>query len=100
MATDEVYMDIPQVEIMAKNFNSFGEILDAAAKAMSALSSTLKATAWLSLGATAAAAAYLDRIEPNVRKASAKMKELSQDVVSAIRSYRDGDNTGSRRFIS
>jgi hypothetical protein len=100
MATDEVFMDIPQVETMAKNFHAFGDVLDNVAKAMSALSSTLKATAWLSLGATAAAAAYIDRIEPNVKKAAAKMNELSQDVVSAIRSYRDGDNSGSRRFIS
>jgi Proteins of 100 residues with WXG len=99
MATDEVFMDIPQVETMAKNFNSFGDVLDAVAKAMSALSMSLKAAAWLSFGATAAAAAYIDRIEPNVKKASAKMKELSQDIVSAIRSYRDGDNSGSRRFV-
>ena len=42
MATDEVFMDIPQVETMAKNFNSFGDVLDAVSKAMSALSMSLK----------------------------------------------------------
>jgi hypothetical protein len=99
MATDEVFMDIPQVESMAKSFNAFGDVLDGVAKAMNALSISLKAAAWFSFGATAAAAAYIDRIEPNVKKAAAKMKELNSDVLSAIASYRDGDNSGSRRFV-
>ena len=99
MATDEVFMDIPQVESMAKSFTAFGDILDNVAKAMSALSMSLKAAAWFSFGATAAAAAYIDRIEPNVKKAGAKMRELNDDIVSAVASYRDGDNSGSRRFI-
>jgi hypothetical protein len=99
MANDEVFMDIPQVENMAKSFNAFGDVLDGVAKTMSALSLTLKATAWLSFGANAAAIAYLDKIEPGVKKAAAKMKELNGDIISAIRSYRDGDNSGSRRFI-
>lgn len=99
MATEEVFMDIPQVESMAKSFNAFGDVLDGVAKAMNALSISLKVAAWFSFGATAAAAAYLDKIEPNVKKAAAKMKELNGDVLSAIASYRDGDNSGSRRFI-
>jgi len=95
---EEVFMDIPIVEKMAKDFLTFGDVLDAVAKALEALSIVLKATAWISLGATAAAAAYVDRIKPNVAKASAKMKELSGDIGSAIRAYRDGDISGSRRF--
>jgi hypothetical protein len=98
MAANEVYMDIPQVQNMAKGFKGFGDVLDAVAKAMEAISASLKATAWLSLGATYAAAQYIDRIKPNVQKAANKMRELSGDLESAIRSYRDGDNSGSRRF--
>jgi len=98
MATDEVFMDIPAVQNMAKGFKGFGDVLDAVAKAMEAISLSLKATAWLSLGATYAAAQYIDRIKPNVVKAANKMRELSGDLESAIRSYRDGDNSGSRRF--
>ena len=59
---------------------------------MEAISASLKATAWLSLGATYAAAQYIDRIKPNVVKAANKMRELSEDLESAIASYRDGDN--------
>lgn len=95
---DEVFMDIPLVEKMSKDFKTFGDVLDAIAKTLEALSLLMKATAWISLGATAAAAAFIDRIRPNVKRASDKMKELSGDLTSAIRAYRDGDLSGSRRF--
>jgi len=97
--TEEVFMDIPRVEDMAKNFHTFGEILNTVASALSAISTSLKATAWLSLGATYAAAMYIDRIQPNVKKAGAKMEELSGDITSAVHAYRDGDLSGSNRFI-
>ncbi len=95
---EEVYMDIPRVEKMSKDFETFGDVLDAVGKTLEALSIVLKASAWLSLGATAAAAAFVDRIKPNVQRAAQKMHELSGDIQSAIRAYRDGDFSGSRRF--
>jgi len=95
---EEVFMEIPQVEQMSKSFKSFGDVLDGVAKAMEAISAALKASAWLSLGATYAAAMYIDRIQPNVKKAGDKMRELSGDLTSAIAAYRDGDYSGSRRF--
>lgn len=96
---EEVYMDIPRVEQMSKSFDTFGSILEGVAKALQAISMVLKATAWISFGATAAAAAYADRIQPNVKKAADKMHELSGDITSAIKAYRDGDLSGSKRFI-
>ena len=95
---EEVYMDIPRVEQMSKSFDTFGDILEGVAKALLAISISMKAAAWISFGATAAAAAYADRIRPNVDKAAQKMHELSDDIMSAIKSYRDGDNSGSKRF--
>lgn len=96
---DEVFMDIPLVEKMVKDFQTFGDVLDAVSKALEALSMMLKATAWLSLGATAAAATFVDRIKPNVKKAADKMRELSGDIRDAIKAYRDGDLSGSQRFV-
>jgi hypothetical protein len=96
---EEVYMDIPRVEQMAKNFQTFGSVLEGVSKALLAISIAMKATAWISFGATAAAAAYADRIRPNVDKAATKMHELSGDITSAIKAYRDGDMSGSKRFI-
>ncbi len=96
---DEVYMDIPAVENMAKAFKTFATVLNGVGKALLAISIAMKASAWLSFGATAAAAAYADRIRPNVEKAAAKMEELSGDITSAIKAYRDGDRSGSQRFL-
>jgi hypothetical protein len=96
---DEVFMDIPQVEKMSKDFQTFGDVLEAVNKTLEALSMLMKATAWLSLGATTAIATFIDRIRPNVKKAADKMKELSNDLMSAIRAYRDGDLSGSKRFV-
>src|SRR5574339_175825 len=96
---DEVFMDIPRVEQMSKSFETFGTVLEGVSKALLAISIALKATAWLSFGATAAAAAFADRIRPNVDNAAKKMHELSGDIMSAIKAYRDGDMSGSKRFI-
>ncbi len=95
---EEVYMDIPAVEKMGNDFKNFGDVLNAVAKALEAISFVLKATAWISFGSTAALSAYVDRIKPNVQRAANKMNELSGDIQSAIRAYRDGDYSGSRRF--
>jgi hypothetical protein len=94
----EVYMDIPAVETMGKRFKTFGDILENIAKILKATITILKATALFGLVGNYALAAYLERIEPKVRKMAAKMDELSGDINGAIRSYRDGDNSGSQRF--
>jgi hypothetical protein len=96
---EEVYMDIPQVERMSKSFESFGDVLDAVAKTLRALSIVLKASALVTLGGSAAAAAFVDRIIPNVQRSAEKMKELSGDINSAVKAYRDGDMSGSKRFV-
>lgn len=94
----EVFMDIPKMEDVSKQFDTFGDVLDAVAKTLEAISAVMKATAWLSAGSLAAAAAFIDRILPNIKRIAAKMKELSDDIMSAIKAYRDGDFSGSRRF--
>ena len=53
---DEVFMDIPQVQKIGKDFSTFGDILDGVAKALQAIAMVLKATAWISFGATEALA--------------------------------------------
>ncbi len=96
---DEVFMDIPAVERMAKSFDSFGQALDGVAKVLQGISITLKVSAFLTLGGSAAASAMIDRILPRLKKLSEKMVELSGDIDSAVKAYRDGDLSGSRRFV-
>jgi hypothetical protein len=96
---EEVYMDVPRMEQVSNSFESFGSVLEGVSKAMLAISKALKAAAWISAGATAAYATYLDRIRPNVDKLANKMHELSGDITGAIKAYRDGDLSGSKRFV-
>lgn len=97
MAT-EVYMDIPQVQNMANRFKQFGDVLDGIAKVMEGLLTALRISAWLSLGATVAAERYVERVQKAVKRAAEKMRELHNDLESAIKAYRDGDYSGSKRF--
>lgn len=95
---DEVFMDIPQVQQMSKSFGTFGDVLDGIAKAISAIAAALHGASWISFGTTEAVARYLDQIQPNFVKAAEKMRELSDDINSAIKAYTEGDLSGSRRF--
>jgi len=98
MATDEVFMDIPAVEKMSSQFETFGEVLDGISKAVEAIATSLKVSAFFSFGMTYAAAQYMEKLAPRIKKAADQMRELSKDLKSAIRAYRDGDFSGSRRF--
>lgn len=97
MAT-EVYMDIPKVEAMGKRFKQFGDILETIAKVLKTTITILKATALFGAIGNFALAAYLERIEPKVRRMAQKMDQLSDDITGAIKAYRDGDMSGSQRF--
>lgn len=95
----EVYMDIPQVQKMSKTFDTFGDTLDAVSKVLRTISMLLKAAAFVSLGSTAAASAFIDRIQPRIQKLAEQMKELSVDLTGAVKAYSDGDMSGSQRFV-
>jgi hypothetical protein len=96
---EEVFMDIPQVEKMSKSFETFGQTLETVSKVLQGISITLKIVAFVSLGSTAAVSAFIDRIQPRINAAGQKMQELSGDIDSAVRAYRDGDLSGSKRFV-
>ncbi|MDZ4159083.1 MAG: hypothetical protein U1B80_04755 [Anaerolineaceae bacterium] len=95
---EEVFMDIPAVQKMADSFNTFSDVLKGVSKALEAALMILRATAFVGLIGGAVVERWISLIKPNVDKMAAKMAELNSDVVGAIRSYRDGDNSGSSRF--
>ncbi|MBK8135160.1 MAG: hypothetical protein IPK52_04880 [Chloroflexi bacterium] len=98
MASPDVSMNIPDVENMSKVFNTMGDVAKAISKALKIIIMTLKGMAFISFGATTALEQYLSRIQPRIEKLGEKFEELSGDLDGAIRSYRDGDSTGSQRF--
>ena len=95
---NEVYMEIPVVEQIAKNFSTYSETLKGVSKVLESTIMVLKTSAFLTMVGGAALERYLSLIKPNVDKMAAKMAELSLDVVGAIKNYQTGDQTGSARF--
>lgn len=94
----EVYMDIPQVEKFVSSFNTFGETLKKISQVLEGLMMVLKITAFVGFVGGAIVERWLNILKPQVDKMAAKMLEISRDVNDAIKSYRDGDNTGSSHF--
>ncbi len=95
----DVSMDYGVVENMSNIFNTAHDILTAVAKALEIASAILKATAMFGMVGNLALARYLDNIKPKVEALANTSKELSGDLTGAIRSLRDGDTSGSQRFV-
>lgn len=95
----EVSMDYGVVEEMANEFRSANETLEGVSKALEVAIAVLKATSFFGLIGNAALATYLEGIKPNVDRLAATCQEMNLDLLGAIVSLRDGDYTGSQRFV-
>jgi len=95
----EVSMDYGEVQKLADGFRTAGDTLEAVGKALEVAIGILKATAFFGLVGNLALAHYLEGIKPNVDRLAATCEETSMDLVGAIISLRDGDYSGSQRFV-
>ncbi len=95
----EVSMDYNAVQNMADGFRNSSDVLKGVSQALEVASSILKATAMFGMIGNLALARYLDGIKPNVDKLAATCEELNLDLIGAIASLRDGDYSGSQRFV-
>jgi len=95
----EVSMEYDVVQSMADGFNTAAETLQGVSQALEAAIAILKATAFLGLVGTAALAMYLEGIKPNVDRLAATCDEFNMDLIGAIVALRDGDSSGSQRFV-
>ncbi|MBN1285487.1 MAG: WXG100 family type VII secretion target [Anaerolineae bacterium] len=93
-------MDYDAVEEMADGFGTASQTLEAVSIALQAAIAILEATALVGSAGSAALAAYLENIKPNVDKLAETTDELSQDLRNAVSIIRDGDTTVSSRFAS
>lgn len=95
----EVSMDYNAVQNMADGFRNSSDVLKSVSQALEVASSILKATAMFGMIGNLALAMYLDNIKPHVDKLAASCEELNLDLIGAIASLRDGDYSGSQRFV-
>jgi hypothetical protein len=95
----EVSMDYEAVQAMADGFRNSSEVLEGVSRALEAAISILKASAFFGLVGNAALAHYLEGIKPNVDRLAATCEEMNLDLIGAIVALRDGDYSGSQRFV-
>jgi hypothetical protein len=96
----DVSMDFDVVSQMADGFQTAAETLHAVDRSLEMAIALLQASAFLGMVGNLALARYLEGIQPNVTRLSATCEEMSQDLIGAIAALRDGDYSGSQRFVS
>jgi hypothetical protein len=96
---EDVYMDVDAVSAFANTFDQIADVLKAVDTGLNAAIMTLKTTAFIGLVGGLAFAAYLEQIEPVVKKLANTCQELVGAVRSAVQAYVTGDTDGSRLFV-
>lgn len=98
MARQEVYMNIPEVQNIAKTFARITDVLKGVSQALQVLIDTLKATAFIGLVGGLAEAHFLEIMKRQLDQMAQKTDELSKDVSAAVEAYERGDEQGATRF--
>ncbi len=98
MAAD-VRMDYHVVQQLANSFRDSADTLRSIDQALEIAVALLKSSVFLGLVGNMGMAAYLENIQPHIRRLAAICDELHSDLLGAIASIRDGDYTGSQRFV-
>lgn len=98
MATDEVFMNVPEVRAIAKNFDVISDVLNMVGKTLEMLSNKLKSTAFIGLVGGTVVIKFLDTIKPFIDNTSKKCAEMSKDVNDSVDAYERGDALGAAKF--
>jgi len=95
----DVAMDYEVVGRMAKIFATSGDVLKTVGTVLEIAAKTLKASAMFGLVGNLALAYYLDNIATACKRLSETCIEMDGDLQGAIKALRDGDYSGSTRFV-
>jgi hypothetical protein len=95
----EVSMDYAVVESMAEGFRGAADTLNTVNSALETAAAILRASAFVGMVGNLALAQYLENIQPNVARLAVTCDELNSDLLGAVASLRDGDLSGSLRFV-
>lgn len=98
MAEQGVYMRVPAVRKMAKNFRAIGRILKQVSKALQVLMSLLKATAFVGMVGGLALERYISLIKPQIDRLAKDTTEIAKDLDAGATAYEKGDAEGALRF--
>jgi uncharacterized protein YukE len=98
MAGDQVFMEVPAVRNMSKNFQQISQTLKQVCNTLQVLSNILKTTAFIGMVGGAVVAQFIDMIKPHLDKMGQKCAELSKDLAASADAYERGDQQGATRF--
>jgi len=92
-------MDYAVVQAVADQFRASAGTLRAVDSALEMAAALLRASALAGIVGDAALAQYLSTIQVHVRRLASTCEELHGDLIGAIHSLREGDYSGSQRFV-
>ena len=98
MAGQVVQMDYAVIGDVSKGFSTAADVLTTIGKVLEVAIGILRATAFFSLGTSAALAQYLDTIKQKVQNLAKICTEFSGDLSNAIGDHKKGDVQGKRYF--
>ncbi len=96
---EEVYMEVPAVEDVQKKFQGIADTTQTISNILRIAAEILRATAFFGMVGNMILAWYTDQIRRLVDQLHTMSLTISDGVGGAIRSYRDGDNSGSQLFV-
>ncbi len=95
---DEVYMDIPAVQNIARILGVVGGVLQDVNTVLEGLLTILRSTAFIGLVGGGALMAFIERVKPYIKEMADKCEELDRDVRVSVDAYQRGDQLGATRF--
>jgi hypothetical protein len=95
---EEVYMDIPAVRGVARQFGLFSQTLTTVSRVLTALSNILKGTAFIGLVGGAAAIFIIDNLNRLIKHWAERCTWLSRELSNSVNAYERGDAQGATLF--
>jgi hypothetical protein len=97
--SEEVYMDVPAVRGIARNFGQMEQVLRAMSRSLETAVATLKTTAFIGLVGGYAVAAFLESVKPVIDRYADRCNEMNNDLDASATAYQNGDAQGATRFF-
>jgi hypothetical protein len=98
MATEEIYMNVPEVTQIGNTFGQIADLLKNVSQVLGVMIDTLRAAAFVGLVAAAAEAQFLSVIKQYIDQIQKRCEDLKKDVLASVKAYEDGDARGSQKF--
>src|SRR5437660_11666160 len=98
MATEEIYMNVPEVTQIGNTFGQISDVLKNVSQVLNVMIDTLRAAAFVGFVAGAAEAQFLNVIKQYIDGIQKRCDELKKDVLASVKAYENGDQRGSQKF--